>query len=155
MSRQDIVHGISALVMKWQDLTQAYDEVVRERHELSITEIRCLSELFHGPRTAGALATAAGLSPAAITSLIDRLEERGFVRRKRSAEDRRKVLVEMGPAAEELTRRYYAPIGGEGQRALEKFSDRELEVVSRFLTDAVELQEKYLAAVAAERDDAG
>jgi DNA-binding MarR family transcriptional regulator len=150
MERNDVVRDISAMVMRYQDVTQAYDEAVRTRHGLSITEGMCLSELFHGPRTAGALATASGLTPAAITALIDRLEARGFVKRARSAEDRRKVMVEMGPRAHEMTERHYLPIGGEGLRALEAYTDTELKVIRRFLAEAVGLQEKHLAALQAE-----
>jgi DNA-binding MarR family transcriptional regulator len=146
MSRDDVVRDITEKIMRWQDVTQAYDERVRALHGLSLTEGMCLSELFHGPRTAGALAAASGLTPAAITALIDRLEARGFVTRTRSTEDRRKVMIEMGPRAHEVTERHYRPIGSEGLRSLEAFSDQELEVVRRFLTQSVELQEKHLTA---------
>jgi DNA-binding MarR family transcriptional regulator len=152
MGRDDVVRDISAMVMRWQDVTQAYDEAVRARHQLSLTEGMCLSELFHGPRTAGALAAASGLTPAAITALIDRLEARGFVTRTRSAEDRRKVMVEMGPKAQEVTDRHYLPIGSEGLRALEAYTDMELKVIRRFLIESVELQEKHLAALQAEEE---
>lgn len=152
MGRDDVVRDISAMVMRWQDVTQAYDEAVRAQHQLSLTEGMCLSELFHGPRTAGALAAASGLTPAAITALIDRLEKRCFVRRTRSAEDRRKVMVEMGPKAQEVTDRHYLPIGSEGLRALEAYTDTELKVIRRFLIESVELQEKHLAALQAEEE---
>lgn len=149
MERSDVVRDISALVMRWQDVTQAFDEAVRARHGLSISEGMCLSELFHGSRTAGALAAVSGLTPAAITALIDRLEARGFVRRARSAEDRRKVMVEMGPKAQELAERHYLPIGNEGLRALDSYTDIELKVIHRFLVESVGLQEKHLAALQA------
>lgn len=150
MKRDDVVRDISAMVMRWQDVTQAYDEAVRTLHGLSITEGMCLSELFHSSRTAGALAAASGLTPAAITALIDRLEARGFVRRTRSAEDRRKVMVEMGPKALEVTERHYLPIGSEGLQALEGYTDTELKVIRRFLLESVGLQEKHLAALQSE-----
>lgn len=48
-----------------------------------------------GPATSGELAAHTGLSSGgAITSLIDRLERAGYVRRRRDAGDRRRVLVE-------------------------------------------------------------
>lgn len=141
---------IGDLIMQWQDATEAYDEMVGERHGLSATERRCLSALYRGPQPAGVLAFATGLTPAAITSLLDRLEGRGFVTRNRSAEDRRKVMVEMGPAAHELTGRYYAPVAEDGSRALDTFSDEELAVVRRFLASAIDVQERRLEAVKAE-----
>src|SRR3954451_20489676 len=93
--REEIITAIGMAVMRWQDATQAYDEAVGERLGLNLAERRCLSFLYGGPQPAGAIAQATALTPAAVTSLIDRLEARGLVARTRSAEDRRKVIVEM------------------------------------------------------------
>jgi DNA-binding MarR family transcriptional regulator len=48
-----------------------------------------------GPLSAGDLARRASLSQATVTAILDRLEERGMVVRKRSTEDRRRMLVEL------------------------------------------------------------
>ena len=80
--------------MRWQDETQAYDEAVGERLGLNAAERRCLGFLHGGPQPAGAIAAAIGLTPAAVTALVDRLEARGLLTRKRSEEDRRKVIIE-------------------------------------------------------------
>jgi DNA-binding MarR family transcriptional regulator len=62
-----------------------------------------------GPMSAGQLAAHTGLAAASITSLVDRLEARGFARRVHDSQDRRRVLVE---AAEERLRggRHLFPI---------------------------------------------
>jgi DNA-binding MarR family transcriptional regulator len=143
------MRDITELVMQWQDVTEAYDEMVGEKYGLSSTERRCLSVLYHGPRTAGALAFASSLTPAAVTALADRLEARGFVKRTRSAEDRRKVTIELGPVAHEITERYYAPLAREAEHVLAEFSEEELAVVRRFLAAAIDLQERQLEAVKA------
>lgn len=46
-----------------------------------------------GELSAGALAEAARLSQATVTALLDKLEDKGLVVRRRSAEDRRRVAV--------------------------------------------------------------
>ncbi len=46
----------------------------------------------------GELAVATGLTTGAITGVIDRLEQAGFARRGRDADDRRKVMVKFQPA---------------------------------------------------------
>jgi DNA-binding MarR family transcriptional regulator len=144
MGKAELAQSIGRIVMRWQDATQAYDEAVGEIAGLNNAERRCLSFLYQGPRTAGAIAEATGLTPAAITALVDRLEARGYLRRTRSEEDRRKVLVELGPAAVELTARYYEPLGREGETTLMRFTEKELDVLLRCLADVVELQERYL-----------
>ena len=50
---------------------------------LGPADLRCLDWLADGPKTAGVLATATGLRPAATTALIDRLEAKGLVERVR------------------------------------------------------------------------
>ena len=49
----------------------------------------------------GQLARNVSLSQATVTNIIDRLEQKGDVRRIRSERDKRKVYVEMTPQAEE------------------------------------------------------
>ena len=49
-----------------------------------------------GPLTSGELARWTGLSTGATTRMIDRLEQRGHVRRGYDPNDRRKVVVELG-----------------------------------------------------------
>jgi DNA-binding MarR family transcriptional regulator len=143
----DLVAAIGAAVTRWQDATQTYDEAVGERLELNAAERRCLSYLHGGAQSAGAIAAAIGLTPAAVTSLIDRLEGRGLLKRTRSMEDRRKVMVEITETAESLTGRYYRPIAEEGGRFLASFSETELQAVLNFLEGALTLQEKHLAAL--------
>ncbi|BCH35809.1 MarR family transcriptional regulator [Mesorhizobium sp. L-8-10] len=131
--------------MRWQDATQAYDDAVGESLQLNAAERRCLSFLYGGAQPAGAIAGATGLTPAAVTALIDRLEARGLLRRTRSAKDRRKVMVETTGAMEEIAARYYRPIGDAGARFLQGFTSEELATILRFLQGATELQQKYRA----------
>src|SRR4051794_20559055 len=119
---EEIIVAIGRAVMRWQDATQAYDEAVGERLGLNLAERRCLSFLYGGPQPAGAIAQATSLTPAAVTALIDRLEARSLVARTRSAEDRRKVMVEVTEKAMRATDRYYHPIAEEGARFLATFS---------------------------------
>src|SRR5215467_3191885 len=49
--------------------------------------------LLHGPAPAGRLAELTDLTTGAVTAVIDRLEQGGFVRRELDPADRRKVIV--------------------------------------------------------------
>jgi len=69
---------------------------------LTLTQLMVLRELREGPRTAGRLGHSAGLTPASATRLIDRLEKRGLVRRRRQVTDRRCVEVMLEPKGERL-----------------------------------------------------
>jgi DNA-binding MarR family transcriptional regulator len=149
-NRDEIALAITRAVMRWQDATQDFDEAVGKRLDLNLAERRCLSFLHDGPQPAGAIAGATALTPAAVTALIDRLEARGYVARRRNAEDRRKVMVEMTEKARAAAARYYGPIAEEGARFIATFSKDELTAVERFLTGAIDMQERHLAELEAE-----
>lgn len=71
-----------------------FHQAVAERLGLNATDLKCL-DLARGEKdiTAGRIAEVTGLTTAAVTSVIDRLEARGIVRRERDLSDRRKVFV--------------------------------------------------------------
>jgi DNA-binding MarR family transcriptional regulator len=79
-----------------------FHQAVAERLGLNATDLKCL-DLARGEKdiTAGRIAELTGLTTAALTSVIDRLEARGIVRRERDLSDRRKVFVR--PIAERMT----------------------------------------------------
>lgn len=63
---------------------------------LNPSDWECLDVLdWTGPLTAGRLAEHVGLTSGAITGVIDRLEQAGFVRRAPDPDDRRKVIVQL------------------------------------------------------------
>jgi DNA-binding MarR family transcriptional regulator len=87
-----------------------------------------------GPLTAGQLGEATGLSPAAVTGLIDRLQRAGVAERRPDAADRRRVLVAVSAGAARI-----ADLYGELERAtrskIERYSPDELAVLTRFLRE--------------------
>src|ERR1700737_4986513 len=107
--RQGLIAAIGMATQGFQRSTDAFDDAVAQRLGLNRTDLRCLDWLFDGPRTAGQLAGATGLTSAATTTLLDRLERRGLLRRVRDTTDRRKVLVEMTELGWQQTNEYYLP----------------------------------------------
>jgi len=152
-NRDDITRAIGLAIMQWQDATQAYDDAVGARLGLNMAERHCIGLLYGGPQSAGAVAVATGLTPAAVTALIDRLEARGLVTRTRSLEDRRKVVIEATEATRGLSARYYGAIAREGEKVIASFSDAELATISRFVNAALDLQRDQLARLKAEAAD--
>jgi MarR family transcriptional regulator, organic hydroperoxide resistance regulator len=64
--------------------------------DLSASEINALANLGDGRgRTISQLAAALAAPPTTLTSLLDRLERRGYVTRRPHAADRRSVVIEL------------------------------------------------------------
>lgn len=75
-----------------------FHEAIAQRLGLSAVEHKALGLITRaGPLTAGELAVQTGLSPGAVTGLVDRLERAGFVRRQKDPADRRRVLIAVVP----------------------------------------------------------
>jgi DNA-binding MarR family transcriptional regulator len=133
--RQALLEAVGRATQAYQRATDGFDDVVGRVLELNPADLRCLDWLSERPMSAGALADAIGLSSAATTTLLDRLERKGFLRRSRDDVDRRRVLVGLTEQGQERIGALYGPIAREGGRLLERFSDRELRRILEFLDD--------------------
>jgi DNA-binding MarR family transcriptional regulator len=102
--------------------------------ELSHHQIRALFHLAKEPEvTAGCLAKNAELSPASMTAMLDQLEDWGFVERRRSAEDRRQVLVSLTDQGREKMQAKRAKWNETFLAALNEHSDEELASAVRVM----------------------
>jgi DNA-binding MarR family transcriptional regulator len=132
--REALLAALAAEVRRHQNAQDIFDDVACEWLGINRTDARCLDIVdLHGRISAGELARESGLSTGAITTVLDRLERAGFVRRVRDPEDRRRVLVEV---TEELRRRaevVWGPIAAGAEAAFDGYSDADLELILTFL----------------------
>lgn len=71
-----------------------FHQAVAEQSGLNITDYKCLGIIAHSNSLSPSqLAQKTGLSTAAITTVIDRLEKSGFAHRSPDPNDRRKILI--------------------------------------------------------------
>ena len=74
-------------------LSEALQTSIWHAAELTLAQVRVLRRLAKQSRSLGQLRADLVLAPPSMTRLVDRLEERGLIERRRDDEDRRKVLV--------------------------------------------------------------
>lgn len=100
--------------------------------------------LFFLGRSDGALigdiSSALDLVPSAMTGLADRMERAGLIKRKRDDKDGRAQRVYLTDAGEKARKRAAARAQAVNSTLMEGFSDKEIDVVSRWLTS---LQTKF------------
>jgi DNA-binding MarR family transcriptional regulator len=141
-SRQALVGELGRALQAYQRSTQAFDDEVGRVLGLNPADLRCLDWLTEGPMSASRLAEATGLSAAATTAMIDRLERKGFVRRRKHETDRRQVIVEMTDEGLARTWALYGPLVKDGMPLLARFDTAELAamrdhlIAIRGITDA-------------------
>jgi DNA-binding MarR family transcriptional regulator len=128
-TRQAVIAELGIAMQSYQRSNAEFDDEVGRLLDVNPTDLRCLDWLIGGRMSAGELSRATGLSSAATTSMIDRLERKGFVRRTREADDRRQVLVEMTEEGGARVWRLYGPLVEEGAKLFERFTRAELETM--------------------------
>jgi DNA-binding MarR family transcriptional regulator len=113
---------------------------VGDRLGLKDVDLECLDVIArHGPLSPSALARRAGLHPATMTGILDRLERAGWIARAPDPSDRRAVVVQARRERNAELFRLYAGMNRSMDQLCEGYSDAELELLAEFLrrtTDA-------------------
>jgi DNA-binding MarR family transcriptional regulator len=115
------------------------NRAVGEQLDLKDVDLGCLDLVARGgPMSPSALARGAGLHPATMTGILDRLERAGWVVRERDPDDRRAVLVRAlrERAGQILT--LYAGMNSALDQICAGYSEAELEVLADFLRRAAD-----------------
>jgi DNA-binding MarR family transcriptional regulator len=101
---------------------------------LNDVDLDCLDLIArHGPLSPSALAQRAGLHPATVTGVLDRLERGGWVARGRDPSDRRAVVVRAVRNRNPELMRLYAGMNSSMNEICAGYADAELEVLADFL----------------------
>ncbi len=115
---------------------------------LSESDVRALGLLIDaGAATAGRLAEAMGLTTGAVTRLIDRLEQAGYVRRVPDPSDRRRVIVEVIPERLVALQGLLTPADSATEAELERYTPEQLDLIGDFLTRMATLTEAQAATL--------
>jgi DNA-binding MarR family transcriptional regulator len=150
--RRTLFAALSLEFRKHQNATDALDDAAVAILGINRTDGRCLDIIQqNGAMTAGQLAEATGLSPGAITPILDRMEAAGYLQRVRGQEDRRKITVELTPEATRRTWEIWGPIARWSEHELGRYSDAELRFVLEFLQRGRVFIEEYGAKLRAQQ----
>jgi DNA-binding MarR family transcriptional regulator len=110
---------------------------VGARLDLKATDLECLDLITrYGPLSPSSLARRAGLHPATMTGILDRLERGGWIDRSRDPSDRRGVVVEAARGrGAEILRLYLVDSGMNTamDQICSEYEDKELELLAGFL----------------------
>lgn len=129
-------------IRRSQAATQRFDQAVADALGLNRTDMRCVDVLQRaGQLTAGQLAEQTGLSTAAMTTALDRLERLGYARRVRDTHDRRRVMVEITEHTQTAAGRFYAEHGAKAEQLYNRYSTEELELLLAFIREGREFNE--------------
>ncbi|UUZ82499.1 MarR family transcriptional regulator [Paenibacillus sp. P26] len=144
MSRDLFASGASGLTPSQQALLYEmrqnsaravmFHQRISEKLGLNATDHKCLDFLNRsGPVTAGQLAQLTGLTTGAVTSVIDRLEQAGYVVRDKDPHDRRRVVVKPAPQGADQISPLFQSVMQSTIEIISRYNEQEIEVILDFM----------------------
>ncbi len=126
-----------------------FHSAIANKVGLSALEEKTLLMLSSGPRTAGEIAEFTRLTTPSVTSLIDRLEAKGFVHRVRDINDRRRVYVQADATRLQELMSMFRSLEGPFNDLLTSYTDDELITITNYLNRASERTREAIDALGA------
>jgi len=128
-----------------------FQGALKRFHEgaLSLVHLNLLMLLrFNGPLTMSRLAEMLDVSVASATGIVDRMEKKGVVERRRNDEDRRVVEVHVTEKGEQVFTAMQAERQSNMMKMVSKISDSDLSALLKGLRAVREARDKWLAEIA-------
>ena len=152
--REDLVEAVINASRESSTMAVFFHTSIAERVGLGATETKTLFLLSRlGPLPAGEIAHHTGITTPSVTSLLDRLESKGFVRRVRDPHDRRRVMVERNEERLAELNGLFHSLQEHFRDFLEAYSDDQLATIADFLTRAAQRSQEFLAAKAGKQQE--
>jgi len=124
-----------------------FQGALKRFHEgaLSLVHLNLLMLLrFNGPLTMSRLAELLDVSVASATGIVDRMEKKGVIERRRSDEDRRVVEVSVTDKGQQVFTTMQAERQANMMRMISKISDADLRALLKGLRAVREARDKWL-----------
>jgi DNA-binding MarR family transcriptional regulator len=141
------MHRYVPLAREFSARVLLFHEAVADSVGLNATDVKVLRLLGDAPMTAGQLAEHIGLTGAAVTAVVDRLEAAGYATRVRDEADRRRVTIRAVPAKTRRIDRLYDAYGAEMAKILAGYDAKEFALLEDFLTRTTRLLTEQTVAL--------
>lgn len=124
-------------------LSVVFRYAIAERLGLTVSDLECLDYLADvGSATAGQVAERTNLTTGAVTSMLRRLQQAGYVTAERDPADRRRVIVTLRPERVAELRRPYERFAERAGRLIEGYRVEDVMLLVRHFD---RMQAMYLA----------
>ncbi len=150
MGRRPAVDSVVRALRRVNFQGSIFGQTVAVRLGLSESDIDALELLIDtGAATAGKLAELMGLTSGAVTRVIDRLEQAGYVRRMADPADRRRVVIEVVPDRIATVETLLDSLERAFAKEAANYSPEQLDTINGFLGRMAELTQTEAAKLRA------
>lgn len=151
--RRRLATGIKDALRELNLQLSLLDHRVGAHAKLKDVDLDCLDIISrHGPLGPSALARRAGLHPATVTGILDRLERDGWVVRERDPQDRRAVVVRVLRDRSAEIFQLYGGMNQSMDEVIAGYSDSDLELLAGFLRRVTDAGERATSELGSEQE---
>ena len=143
-----IKHRTKEIIFSIRKLMQAgefYTKELNKKYQVSAPQLNCLLSLYeNGPLPPSQIAKHIMVKSSTVTGIVDRLEQKGLVKRFRNSPDRRIITIELTDSGKNLAKNAPPPIQQKIIDGLKKLSKDELDQIIlplTKLTDMLDVQD--------------
>lgn len=138
-----IEHRTKEIIFSIRKLMQAgefYTKELTKKYQVSAPQLNCLISLYeNGPLPPSHIAKYIMVKSSTVTGIVDRLEQKGLVKRFRNSPDRRIITIELTDSGKNLAKNAPPPIQQKIIDGLKKLSKDELDKVILSLTKLTDM----------------
>jgi DNA-binding MarR family transcriptional regulator len=138
---RDIIYSIRRLMQAGELYTKELNKI----YNVSSAQLNCLLALYeNGPLSPSQIAKQILVNSSTVTGIIDRLEQKGLVRRLRISQDRRVITIELTKNGKVLAENAPPPVQQKIIDGLNKLSEDQIEQTAAILlklTDMLDVQD--------------
>ena len=136
-ARRQLTTGIKDALRDLHNQLSTLNRQVGAQLAIKDTDMDCLDLINrHGPLSPSNLARQAGLHPATMTGILDRLENAGWIARERDPADRRAVAVRALPDRGREIYQLFAGMNSAMDSICADYDEQQLELLADFLRKA-------------------
>jgi DNA-binding MarR family transcriptional regulator len=151
-SRRRIASEIKSSLRELNNQVALLNNQVGARVELRPLDLDCLDVIaLHGPISPSELAHRAGLHPATVTGILDRLEKNGWAVRERQDDDRRAVKIRALPERAGELFHLYTGMNNALDEIIDDYDDEQVATLADFLRRAAAAGSTATADLASDR----
>ncbi|MCJ7615655.1 MAG: MarR family transcriptional regulator [Desulfobacterales bacterium] len=138
-----IEHRTKEIIFSIRKLMQAgefYTKELNKKYQVSAPQLNCLISLYeNGPLPPSQIAKYIMVKSSTVTGIVDRLEQKGLVKRFRDSPDRRIITIELTDSGKNLAKNAPPPIQQKIIDGLKKLSKDELDQIIFSLTKLTDM----------------
>ena len=146
-SRRELLAEVSTEAARHAAAAVRLSIALAQQLGMPLADVQCLGLLAAGPSVPSDLAVRLGLTTGAMTKVLDRLQDAGYITRSADPADRRRVVITADPEGFAALAVSYAPWRERMSDELAGYTTGDLAAIVRFLSAGRQLADEETAHI--------